>query len=206
MDIPWERIALARFMPSMSLADPAMDETRGPEARRHDQSGPCRQAARRLGPYLRARSSTRPNAGKPLPHFAIPATAQGDRRREARRRRLAERRGHAAGLRPEAQGRVRRFHGTPRSPGHRQADQRRRDLQRRDGQRLGHRRHARRRRHAQGERHEAAPIGAVRRGDGRGEGPARLEVLRQRPDGRSQGDRRQSSIPTCSCRSSRSRS
>ena len=29
MDIPWERIALARFMPSMSLADPALDETRG---------------------------------------------------------------------------------------------------------------------------------------------------------------------------------
>ena len=29
MDIPWERSALARFMPSMSLADPALDETRG---------------------------------------------------------------------------------------------------------------------------------------------------------------------------------
>ncbi len=29
MDIPWERIALARFMPSMILADPSLDETRG---------------------------------------------------------------------------------------------------------------------------------------------------------------------------------
>ena len=38
-------------------------------------------------------------------------------------------------------------------------------------------------------RHEAPPIGAVRRRDRRGEGTARLEVLRQRPDGRSQGDR-----------------
>ena len=38
----------------------------------------------------------------------------------------------------------------------------------------GDRRHARRRRHAQGERHQAAPIGAVRRRDRRGEGPARL--------------------------------
>ena len=29
VDIPWERSSLARFMPSMSLADPAMDDNRG---------------------------------------------------------------------------------------------------------------------------------------------------------------------------------
>ena len=29
MDIPWERASLARFMPSMSLADPALDESHG---------------------------------------------------------------------------------------------------------------------------------------------------------------------------------
>lgn len=29
MDIPWERAALARFLPAMSRADPAMDETHG---------------------------------------------------------------------------------------------------------------------------------------------------------------------------------
>ncbi len=29
MDIPWERSSLARFMPAMSLADPAMDDLRG---------------------------------------------------------------------------------------------------------------------------------------------------------------------------------
>jgi len=29
MDIPWDRSSLARFMPSMSLADPALDETHG---------------------------------------------------------------------------------------------------------------------------------------------------------------------------------
>ena len=29
MDIPWERASLARFLPSMSLADPAMDDYRG---------------------------------------------------------------------------------------------------------------------------------------------------------------------------------
>jgi hypothetical protein len=29
MDIPWDRSSLARFMPSMSLADPAMDDNRG---------------------------------------------------------------------------------------------------------------------------------------------------------------------------------
>ena len=42
------------------------------EARRHDQPGPCRQAVRRFGPHVRARSSPRPTSGKPLPHFAIP--------------------------------------------------------------------------------------------------------------------------------------
>ena len=65
MDIPWERASLARFMPSMSLADPALDEARGPEAGRHDQPGPCRQAARRLGPHVRARSSPRPMPTSP---------------------------------------------------------------------------------------------------------------------------------------------
>ena len=29
MDIPWDRVALSRFQPSMSLADPLLDETRG---------------------------------------------------------------------------------------------------------------------------------------------------------------------------------
>ena len=29
MDIPWERAALARFLPAMTLADPSTDETRG---------------------------------------------------------------------------------------------------------------------------------------------------------------------------------
>ena len=37
MDIPWERLALARFQPAMVLADPAMDDSRGLAARRHRQ-------------------------------------------------------------------------------------------------------------------------------------------------------------------------
>ncbi len=72
MDIPWERMALARFQPSMVLADPAMDESRGlklavtvnPE--HADKilagSGHAFQEILALA-----------DAGKPLPHFAIPA-------------------------------------------------------------------------------------------------------------------------------------
>ena len=78
MDIPWERSSLARFMPSMSLADPALDERRGPEARRHDQPGPCRQAARRLGPHVSTRSSKRPT---PASRCRTSPSRPGSRRR-----------------------------------------------------------------------------------------------------------------------------
>ncbi len=72
MDIPWERAALARFMPSMSLADPALDELRGlklavtvnPEHADKLLAG----SGHTFGEILEAA-----NAGKPLPHFAIPA-------------------------------------------------------------------------------------------------------------------------------------
>jgi Zn-dependent M28 family amino/carboxypeptidase len=72
MDIPWERFSLARFMPSMSLADPAMDETRGlklavtinPAHAEKLFSG----SGHTFGEILAAADSS-----KPLPRFAIPA-------------------------------------------------------------------------------------------------------------------------------------
>ncbi len=91
MDIPWERSSLARFMPSMSLADPALDETRGTEAGRHDQPCPCRQALGRLGSHVRRdrRGRKRRQAAAAFRH---PGQAQGQGGGEAHRRRLTKRR------------------------------------------------------------------------------------------------------------------
>ena len=85
IDIPWERSSLARFMPAMSLADPALDESgacRSPSASTRRKPRSCSPArGTRFAEILEAA-----DAGKPLPHFAIP-NAQGDRRRQAGRRR-----------------------------------------------------------------------------------------------------------------------
>jgi len=72
MDIPWERSSLARFMPAMSLADPALDDTHGTKIgvainpARADQwlSG----TGHRFQEILAAADSD-----KPLPHFAVGA-------------------------------------------------------------------------------------------------------------------------------------
>jgi hypothetical protein len=72
MDIPWERAALARFNPAMSLADPAMDDSRGlliavtwnPAHADKLLAG----SGHTFQEILEAADT-----GKPLPHFAIPA-------------------------------------------------------------------------------------------------------------------------------------
>src|SRR5205807_2358248 len=75
MDIPWERSTLARFMPSMRPTDPALDESRG------------QQIAIAINPAHAAKWLTdsghsfqeildAADAGKPLPHFSIPARLQ----------------------------------------------------------------------------------------------------------------------------------
>jgi Peptidase family M28 len=72
MDIPWARLALARFQPSMILADPAMDESRGlklavtinPEHADKILAGSGHTFPEILGLA---------EAGKPLPRFTIPA-------------------------------------------------------------------------------------------------------------------------------------
>jgi Zn-dependent M28 family amino/carboxypeptidase len=72
MDIPWERAALARSMPSMSLADPALDEAQGLNLA--VTINPAH-----AGKLLAGTGHTFPeivdtaNDGERLPHFTIPA-------------------------------------------------------------------------------------------------------------------------------------
>ncbi len=77
VDIPWERSSLARFLPSMSLADPNMDDNRG------------LQIAVGINP---ARASVvfegsghsfdeiliAADSNQPIPHFEIPATLKAE--------------------------------------------------------------------------------------------------------------------------------
>ncbi len=72
MDIPWERSALARFMPSMSLADPAMDETRGLKLAVTVNPAHADKLFAGSGHTFREILDAA-DANKPLPHFAIPA-------------------------------------------------------------------------------------------------------------------------------------
>ncbi|MCA1685675.1 MAG: M28 family metallopeptidase [Planctomycetia bacterium] len=72
MDIPWERATLARFLPSMSLADPALDETRGLNLA--VAVNPARADRFFAGSGHTFREIlVAADAGQPLPHFALPA-------------------------------------------------------------------------------------------------------------------------------------
>ncbi len=85
VDIPWERSSLARFLPSMSLADPMMDDNRGLSDRRRDQPGAGRQGVRGVGPHLRR--DPRRGRHQLAPPPSSPARSSGHRRRDADRRR-----------------------------------------------------------------------------------------------------------------------
>jgi Zn-dependent M28 family amino/carboxypeptidase len=71
MDIPWERSSLARFMPSMSLADPAMDETRDLKLAVTVNPAHADKLFAGSGHTFREILDAA-DANKPLPHFAIP--------------------------------------------------------------------------------------------------------------------------------------
>ncbi len=71
MDIPWERSSLARFMPSMSLADPAMDEGRGVKLYVTINPAHADKLFAGTGHTFREILDAA-DASKPLPHFAIP--------------------------------------------------------------------------------------------------------------------------------------
>ncbi len=72
MDIPWERSSLARFMPSMSLADPAMDEMRGLKLAVTINPAHADKLLAGSG-HTFAEILAAADSGKPLPRFAIPA-------------------------------------------------------------------------------------------------------------------------------------
>jgi Zn-dependent M28 family amino/carboxypeptidase len=71
MEIPWERSSLARFMPSMSLADPAMDDNRGLSIGIGFNPASADKLFEGSG-HSFAEILEAADNGKPLPHFAIP--------------------------------------------------------------------------------------------------------------------------------------
>jgi Zn-dependent M28 family amino/carboxypeptidase len=74
-DIPWDRSKLARFMPSLAIADPALDETRGQQVAvtiNPDRAEKFFTGAPHTFKDLLALS----NEGKVLPRFPIPASAR----------------------------------------------------------------------------------------------------------------------------------
>ena len=72
MDIPWERLTLARFQPSMILADPAMDESRGLKLAVTVNPDHADQWLSGSGHTFREILEAA-DSGKPLPRFALPS-------------------------------------------------------------------------------------------------------------------------------------
>ncbi len=71
MDIPWDRAALSRFQTSMSLADPALDEAHG--VRLSVTWNPAKADKLFAGSgHTFSEMLALADAGKPLPHFALP--------------------------------------------------------------------------------------------------------------------------------------
>ncbi len=72
MDIPWERLTLSRFLPSMALADPSFDDNRG--LKLGVTFNPAHAAKLLAGSgHDFQEILAAADAGKPLPHFEIPA-------------------------------------------------------------------------------------------------------------------------------------
>ena len=71
MDIPWERSSLARFMPSMTLEDPAMDEARGLKLAVTMNPAHADKLFAGSGHTFREILDAA-DANKPLPHFTVP--------------------------------------------------------------------------------------------------------------------------------------
>jgi Peptidase family M28 len=72
MDIPWERLKLSRFFPAMALADTALDDTRGLKLGVTFNPAHADKLLAGSGHEFRELLAAA-DAGKPLPHFEIPA-------------------------------------------------------------------------------------------------------------------------------------
>jgi Zn-dependent M28 family amino/carboxypeptidase len=75
MDIPWERSSLARFQPSMSVADPKLDETQGLLLAVMMNPAHADKLLAGTGHTI-SEILALADASSPLPHFAIPASIQ----------------------------------------------------------------------------------------------------------------------------------
>jgi hypothetical protein len=72
MDIPWDRLTLARFLPAMTLADPALDDNRGLKV--GIALNPAHADKLLAGSGHEFKDILKAaDAGEPLPHFEIPA-------------------------------------------------------------------------------------------------------------------------------------
>ena len=74
-DIPWDRSKLARFLPSLALADPVLDETRGQQVAVTINPARAEKFFTGSGRTF-AEILTLSDEGKALPRFAIPASAR----------------------------------------------------------------------------------------------------------------------------------
>jgi Zn-dependent M28 family amino/carboxypeptidase len=72
-DIPWERSKLARFLPSMAIADPALDETAGQQLAVTVNPAAAEKFFEGSG-HAFAELLDLSNAGQVLPRFAVPAS------------------------------------------------------------------------------------------------------------------------------------
>jgi len=73
MDIPWSRASLSRFMPSMSLADPSLDESQGLRLAVTINAAKADKFFQGTGHTIAEILAAADN-DKPLPHFALPGT------------------------------------------------------------------------------------------------------------------------------------
>ena len=75
MDVPWERSMLARFMPALTLADPALDETAGQQLAVTVNPARAEEFFTGSGHSFKEILALS-NEGKPLPRFPIPASVR----------------------------------------------------------------------------------------------------------------------------------
>ena len=74
-DIPWDRSKLSRFMPSLAIADPALDETLGQQVAVTINPATAEKFFDGSGHTFKELLALS-NDGKVLPRFAIPASAR----------------------------------------------------------------------------------------------------------------------------------
>ena len=199
---PWERSTLARLQPAMSLADPALDDTAGQQVSIAFNPASAERLFAGSG-HTFAEMLALADARKPLPRFALPTVVRAKVTVDKTTITSDNVAGTLVGSDPALRDEYVVLSAHLDHLGVGGAVERRPDLQRRDGQRLRHRQPDRDRRGTGTRVGEAEALGPVRRGDRRGEGAARLALLRHPSARAARGPSSPTSTWTCSCRCSR---